>query len=116
MKRDWIEDGWRRFLDRLKDLWGKRTGPPYIIPGGAPNAGGGGGGPKPPPGGGGGVRLSSASRSASRSRSCSISRCLDSSIISCILAMYSRTRPSFWSAEASGGPSYDSRSLGISHR
>lgn len=27
MKRDWIEDGWRRFLDRLKELWGKRTGP-----------------------------------------------------------------------------------------
>ena len=25
MKRDWIEDGWRRFLDRLKGLWGKRT-------------------------------------------------------------------------------------------
>jgi len=27
MKRDWIEDGWRRFLDRLKELWGKRTDP-----------------------------------------------------------------------------------------
>ena len=27
MKRDWIEDGWRRFLDRLKELWGKRTKP-----------------------------------------------------------------------------------------
>jgi hypothetical protein len=27
MKRDWFKDGWRRFLDRLKDLWGKRTGP-----------------------------------------------------------------------------------------
>jgi hypothetical protein len=25
MKGDWIEDGWRRFLDRLKGLWGKRT-------------------------------------------------------------------------------------------
>lgn len=25
MKRDWIEDGWRRFLDRLKGFWGKRT-------------------------------------------------------------------------------------------
>jgi len=23
MRRDWIEDGWRRFLDRLKDFWGK---------------------------------------------------------------------------------------------
>lgn len=27
MKRDWIEDGWRRFLDRLKELWGKGTNP-----------------------------------------------------------------------------------------
>jgi hypothetical protein len=29
MKRDWIEDGWRRFLDRLKGFWGKGmdTGP-----------------------------------------------------------------------------------------
>ena len=25
MKRDWIEDGWQRFLDRLKGLWGKLT-------------------------------------------------------------------------------------------
>jgi len=27
MKRDWVEDGWRRFLDWLKELWGKRTDP-----------------------------------------------------------------------------------------
>ena len=25
MKRDWIEDGWRRFLERLKGLWGRRA-------------------------------------------------------------------------------------------
>ncbi len=30
MKRDWIEDGWRRFLDRLKELWGKRTNPVLV--------------------------------------------------------------------------------------
>jgi hypothetical protein len=23
----WIENGWRRFLDRLKELWGKRDDP-----------------------------------------------------------------------------------------
>lgn len=27
MKRNWIEEGWRRFLDRLRKLWGKRTDP-----------------------------------------------------------------------------------------
>jgi hypothetical protein len=27
MKHDWIEEGWKRFLDRLKELWGKRTDP-----------------------------------------------------------------------------------------
>lgn len=27
MKRYWIENGWRRFLDWLKELWGKRTDP-----------------------------------------------------------------------------------------
>ncbi len=27
MKHNWIEAGWKRFLDRLKELWGKRTGP-----------------------------------------------------------------------------------------
>jgi hypothetical protein len=24
MNLDWIENGWQRFLDRLKELWGKR--------------------------------------------------------------------------------------------
>jgi hypothetical protein len=23
----WIENGWQRFLDRLKELWGKRESP-----------------------------------------------------------------------------------------
>ncbi len=23
MNIDWFENGWRRFLDRLKELWGK---------------------------------------------------------------------------------------------
>ena len=27
MNVDWIENGWRRFLDRLKELWGKRDDP-----------------------------------------------------------------------------------------
>jgi hypothetical protein len=27
MKHEWIEEGWRRFLDKLKQLWGKREGP-----------------------------------------------------------------------------------------
>ncbi len=28
MKHDLIEEGWKRFLDRLKELWGKLTDPP----------------------------------------------------------------------------------------
>ena len=28
MKRHWIEEGWRRFLDRLRELWGKGTARP----------------------------------------------------------------------------------------
>ena len=31
MNSDWIEEGWRRFLDRLKELWGKRTNPKPVI-------------------------------------------------------------------------------------
>lgn len=31
MNSDWIEEGWRRFLDRLKELWGKRTKPDLVI-------------------------------------------------------------------------------------
>jgi hypothetical protein len=27
MKRDWVEDGWRRFRDWLKELCGKRADP-----------------------------------------------------------------------------------------
>ena len=27
MKHEWIEEGWRRFLDKLKQLWGKRKDP-----------------------------------------------------------------------------------------
>jgi hypothetical protein len=27
MKQDLIEEGWRRFLDRLKQLWGKSRNP-----------------------------------------------------------------------------------------
>jgi hypothetical protein len=27
MKHEWIEEGWRRFLERLKQFWGKRTDP-----------------------------------------------------------------------------------------
>jgi len=27
MNLDTLENGWRRFLDRLKELWGKRDGP-----------------------------------------------------------------------------------------
>ena len=27
MNVNWIENGWRRFLDRLKELWGKRDDP-----------------------------------------------------------------------------------------
>jgi hypothetical protein len=27
MNLDWVENGWRRFLDRLKELWGKREDP-----------------------------------------------------------------------------------------
>jgi hypothetical protein len=27
MKGNLLEEGWRRFLDRLKKLWGKSTGP-----------------------------------------------------------------------------------------
>ena len=27
MTLDWIENGWQRFLDRLKELWGKRDDP-----------------------------------------------------------------------------------------
>lgn len=31
MNSNWIEEGWRRFLDRLKELWGKRTNPDPVI-------------------------------------------------------------------------------------
>lgn len=27
MNLKWIENGWQRFLDRLKELWGKRENP-----------------------------------------------------------------------------------------
>jgi hypothetical protein len=27
MHPNWIENGWQRFLDRLKELWGKRENP-----------------------------------------------------------------------------------------
>ena len=27
MNLNWIENGWQRFLDRLKGLWGKREDP-----------------------------------------------------------------------------------------
>ena len=27
MNLNWIENGWQRFLDRLKELWGKRENP-----------------------------------------------------------------------------------------
>lgn len=27
MNLNWIENGWQRFLDRLKELWGKRDDP-----------------------------------------------------------------------------------------
>jgi hypothetical protein len=27
MNLDWTKSGWQRFLDRLKELWGKRDDP-----------------------------------------------------------------------------------------
>jgi hypothetical protein len=38
MKRNPIEEGWQRFLDRLKKLWGKRTGPEPAAPQGPSGA------------------------------------------------------------------------------
>ena len=39
MSHNGIEDGWRRFLDRLKQLWGKVGGRDFgKTPGGSPSA------------------------------------------------------------------------------